>query len=91
MPNFYFTFGANHLNKDGQSLGNTFVTVQAENESEARDKMFAARGGRWAFCYLEEMKAKSIDRFDLTEQTLEQVAIEPEGDAHPTQEEGEAY
>lgn len=88
MPKFYFTFGANHLNKDLQSLGNSFVEVEAENEAQARDMMFAARGGKWAFCYLEEHKQKAIDRFDLTQQTLEQVTLL---DEQPTQEDGEAY
>lgn len=56
MPKYYFTFGANHLNKDLMSLGNCYVEVEAENESAARDMMFAARGGKWSFCYLEEHK-----------------------------------
>ena len=90
MPKYYFTFGANHLNKDLMSLGNCYVEVEAENESAARDQMFAARGGKWAFSYLEEHKHKAI--FDLVPQTLEQVTIAPEdGEAHPTQSAGEAY
>lgn len=92
MPKYYFTFGANHLNKDLMSLGNCYVEIEAENESAARDQMFAARGCKWAFCYLEEHKQKAIDRFDLTPQTLDQVKIDPEdGEAHPTQSAGEAY
>ena len=75
MPKYYFTFGANHLNKDLMSLGICFVEVEAESESAARDMMFAARGGKWAFCYLEEHKQKAIDRFNLVQQTLEQVTI----------------
>lgn len=92
MPKFYFTFGANHLNKNFMSLGNCFVEVEAETETQARDMMFAARGDKWAFCYLEEHKQKAIDRFDLVPQTLEQVTIDPEdGEEHPTQAAGEAY
>ena len=92
MPKFYFTFGANHLNKNFMSLGNCFVEVEAETETQARDMMFAARGDKWAFCYLEEHKQKAIDRFDLVPQTLEQVTIDPEdGEEHPTQSSGEAY
>lgn len=78
MAKYYFTFGANHLNKDFMSLGNCFVEVEAENEAAAREAMFAARGVKWAFCYLEEHKQKAIDRFDLVPQTLEQVTIDPE-------------
>ena len=92
MHKYYFTFGANHLNKDLMSLGNCYVEVEAENESAARDMMFAARGVKWAFCYLEEHKQRAIDRFNLTQQTLEQVTIYHEdGESHPTQESGEAY
>ena len=90
MAKFYFTFGINHLNKDMMSLGNCYVEVEAENESAARDQMFAARGGKWAFSYLEEHKHKAI--FDLVPQTLEQVTIDHEDvEEHPTQAAGEAY
>lgn len=90
MPKFYFTFGANHLNKNFMSLGNCFVVVEAETETQARDMMFAARGGKWAFSYLEEDKHKAI--FDLIPQTLEQVTIDHEdGESHHTQSTGEAY
>ena len=78
MPKYYFTFGANHLNKDLMSLGNCYVEVEAENEEQARDMMFAARGDKWAFSYLEEYKWKAIDSFNLIPQTLEQVMIDPE-------------
>ena len=92
MPKYYFTFGANHLNKDLMSLGNCYVEVEAENEAQARDMMFAARGNKWAFSYLEEHKQKAIDRFNLTPQTLEHVTIDHEdGESHHTQESGEAY
>lgn len=92
MPKYYFTFGANHLNKDLMSLGNCYVEVEAENEAAARDQMFAARGDKWAFSYLEEHKYNAIDRFNLTPQTLEQVKIDPDdGEEHPTQYAGEAY
>lgn len=92
MGKYYFTFGANHLNKDMMSLGNCFVEVEAETESQARDMMFAARGCKWAFCYLPEHKMKAIDRFNLVQQTLEQIAIDHEcSEAHPTQSAGEAY
>ena len=92
MGKYYFTFGANHLNKDLMSLGNCYVEVEAESESAARDMMFAARGDKWAFCYLEEHKQKAIDRFDLIPETLEQVTINTDdGESHNTQSPGEAY
>ena len=54
--------------------------------------MFAARGVKWAFCYLEEHKQKAIDRFNLIPQTLEQVKIDHEdGESHPAQSAGESY
>ena len=92
MAKFYFTFGRNHLNKDIMSLGNCYVEVEAETKGEARDKMFAARGGKWAFCYIEEHRKKAIDNWNLTPQTLEQVAIDPDnGNKHPDQSAGEIY
>lgn len=90
MPKYYFTFGANHLNKDLMSLGNCYVELEAETEEQARDMMFAARGDKWAFSYLEEHKHKAI--FDLVPQTLEQVTIDhDDGEYHPTKLAGEAY
>ncbi len=92
MPKYYFTFGANHLNKDLMSLGNCYVPVEAENEEAARDQMFAARGDKWAFSYLEEHKWKAIDSLNLIPQTLEQVTINTEdGESHPSQSAGESY
>lgn len=91
MAKFYFTFGMNHLNKDFMPLGHHYVEVEAESENQARDMMFAARGGKWAFCYNETEKEKAIDNWSLKPQTLEQVAIDPTLDEHPSQLDGETY
>ena len=84
MAKFYFTFGIKPLNKNIRSLSSCFVEVVAETETQARDMMFATRGGKLAFSYLEEHKHKAI--FDLVPRTLEQVTIDTEdGESHHTQ------
>ena len=75
MPKFYFTFGMNHSNKEGFSLCNNFVVIEAENEGIARDKMVAARGPKWSFSYPEELFGYQAEKYNLTQLTLEQVTI----------------
>lgn len=52
MNKFYITFGFIHKDSKGQSLAHCYTIVEAENEAEAREKMFASPvGHQWAFCY----------------------------------------
>jgi len=52
----YFTFGQNHTHRhNGVTLDcDSVVKITAEDEGQARDKMFDAFGSKWAFQYSEE-------------------------------------
>lgn len=75
MADFIFTFGANHTDAAGGSLGRNFVRInQAYAPQEARDLMFQARGNSWSMCYESEEEA-GVDQFDLKEVSLDQIKI----------------
>lgn len=82
MKNFYFTYGMNHEDKDGNSLGHCFTAVQAESEGVARQAMYAARGIKWAFSYSEEERRNAVDRWHLKERSLESVTL-PHSEDNP--------
>lgn len=78
---WYFTFGANHLDESGDSLGNCFVAVTApdgceDSFSETRKLMFAARGDKFCTQYPSAEEA-GASKFGLVERTLESVAFDP--------------
>ena len=73
---FYFTFGSSHEDSEGTSLHNTFVVIEAHNMQQARDFMFAARGPKWSFCYGADEFRGQPEKYNLTERSLESVAIE---------------
>jgi hypothetical protein len=75
MKKFYFTFGSNHIDVLGNSLGNFYVIVQAENYADARTKMIMVRGAKWSFVYSEDEFGDQAERFDLSERSLEDVAL----------------
>lgn len=75
MARIYFTFGMNHSNKEGFSLGNNFVVIEAESETAACELMWEARGPKWAFSYPEELFGDQAEKYNLTQLTLEQVTI----------------
>jgi hypothetical protein len=55
MKKFYFTFGQSHAHSVG---GTTYdkdcvIEITAENEDEARDKMFDTFGSKWSMAYGE--------------------------------------
>lgn len=79
MSNFYyFTFGSNHLDDDGNSLRQCFVKVEGKDCHEARAKMVEARGDKWAF-YYESAGRAGVERFGLQERSLEGVTLPKEG------------
>ena len=45
-----FTFGRNHVDKDGKSLGNCYVCLEGDINS-TREQMFEARGAKWSMQY----------------------------------------
>lgn len=78
MKNFYFTYGMNHLDRDGKPLGNCYTVIQGETEKEVRDAMYEARGLSWAFDYTEAERKTAIDRWNLKERSLESVTLPKE-------------
>jgi len=74
---FYFTYGTNHLDPKGRSLGGSITPIRAACSDAARHKMLSARGDKWAFQYTEDEGKEQIDKWDLTERRLEEVALIP--------------
>ena len=64
---YFFTFGSNHADSEGLSLGQRFVKIEAESEVMAREIMWRARGEKWAFCYTSEGFAGQPEQYGLTE------------------------
>jgi len=64
---YFFTFGANHVCREGKSLGARFVKVTAESMEEAREIMWRARGDKWAFCYTAEDFRPQVGFYQLAE------------------------
>ena len=65
MPRFSVTFGMGH------QLAGRFWRVSAPNEEEARAKVFATFGNRWAFIYPDDEDfARQIEQYGLKEVTL---------------------
>ena len=60
----FFTFGYDHKDKDGHSLGKFYTYTEAVDCNEAREKMFAIRGNKWAFEYDSEQDFGMI-KYDL--------------------------
>ena len=60
MPKFY----ASLMIKDGGG----YVTIEAKDEIEAREKMFSSKYGKeWAFMYDESQKHDCLDVFSQEE------------------------
>lgn len=64
MNPYYITFGYNHFNKQGQSLGRSYTIVYEETYELARKKAFTFLGSKWAFMYESAEKA-GVSRFGL--------------------------
>lgn len=64
---YFFTFGSNHVDNNGMSLGQRFVKISAETETTACETMWRARGEKWAFCYNAESFAGQPEQYGLTE------------------------
>ncbi len=61
MKNFYFTFGSNHLLKNGYAMNNNWIRVQAVDYNIARQlfiekfsSVFMERPLGWSFQYGEK-------------------------------------
>ncbi len=70
LRKWYITFGFAHAHP------NCYVVIPAATEREARDKMCAAYGDRWAFSYSEEAFRGQAERYGMREvQLLAEGAI----------------
>lgn len=61
MKNYYFTFGQSHINIEGHSMRDYWVTVIASSYFKARDifindfsSIYMTAPNKWAFQYEEE-------------------------------------
>lgn len=62
MSKFYITFGFIHKDSKGNSLRNCYTIVEAENEAEARQKMFDSPvGHQWSTFYRTAQEAGVIN------------------------------
>lgn len=75
MHKYYFTFGMNQQTKDGMSLGNFYVCIEAPDMNYARFDMFDVRGSSWSFCYTEEEFAGQPEKYGLKSISLDEVRI----------------
>lgn len=86
MKTYYFTYGSNHSDETGASLGTCFTPVEITdadlNESNgfneehaARQKMFAARDDKWSMCYASQ-EAAGVVKWNLAERSLASVAFD---------------
>ena len=58
MNTYFFTFGQSHVHPETlEPLKDNWIEVQGESYNEARQKMFAKYGDKWAFQY-------DIDNFE---------------------------
>ena len=73
MSKYYFTFGSNHMDIDGNSLGQKYVVVEASDPMTARETFVAVRGIKFSSQYREEQFLPQIDAYGLTEIKLEYV------------------
>lgn len=64
MNKYYFTFGSNHTDRYGKSLGRCFATIEADDEESARQEMVRLRDDKWCTSY-ESKEAAGVDRFEL--------------------------
>lgn len=82
LRTWYFTYGSNHVDASGESLGSSFTPITVEGHdlrddggfNAAREKMAAARAERWSMQYEDEEKA-GITKWGLAERSLESVAL----------------
>lgn len=73
MEKHTFTFGSDHLDVNGNSLGKAYVVIEGDLES-SRETMFSLRGRDWAFQYRSPEEA-GAERWNLREVPIEQIAL----------------
>lgn len=75
MDNYYFTFGANHVDREGNSLGYKYVVIPADQPMEAVVVMMQARDMSWSHSYTEEQFSGQVEKYGLQSTSLEQVTL----------------
>lgn len=65
IKKYAFTFGGGHHDPNYKSLGNFYTIVEAENEPQARSKMYERRGIRWSHCYELKIFTPQIEKYEL--------------------------
>ena len=70
MKRFYGTFGC------GQAYENQYVVVEAENLTEAREKMFKRFGTKWS-CIYPNAEEAGVVRYHLQERVFESHPLTP--------------
>lgn len=67
MSEFILTFGCGHHDERNGSLENCCTRIEGVDEIEARLKIAAVRGKKWASCYPKEEGEKMIRRYGVRE------------------------
>lgn len=75
MAKYFFTFGMNHKDAEGNSLGCNYVEIDAVTEAAARAEMIKHRGPKWAFSYTEEQFDGQPEAYGLKPKLLCEVEI----------------
>lgn len=75
MEKFFFTYGANHVTKEGVSLGQYYTVIEAPNEGVAREVMYNARKDKWAFSYHENLFGDQAEKYKLHKIALQDVRL----------------
>lgn len=73
----FFTFGSNHVDDDGRSLGQRFVAIEGDM-GETRTKLAEARGMKWSFQYTAKQFEGQAARFGLHEISIDHVYLPEE-------------
>lgn len=65
MKEFIFTFGFDHKHPDsGRRLSGCYTVVEGEDAEDARNKMMAKFGTKWAFQYVNRQQA-GVKKYNL--------------------------
>lgn len=75
MNTYYFTYGSNHLDRQGNSLGDAYTPIEALDVIDARDLMFKARGPKFCTHY-DTPEEAGVEKWELREVPLDQVTLD---------------
>lgn len=75
MNTYGFSFGHNHVDRFGNSLGSKFVLIKANNSGEARNIMWQNRHSSWSFQYDKEKIDQLAEKHGWSAVPLSQVSL----------------